>query len=308
MFRYIVKRVLGIIPVLLVIITITFFLVRFAPGGPFSSEKQLPDEIIKNLEKKFHMDQSLPVQYLYYLAMISGGDLGPSMKYHNKSVNDIIGETFPVSLRIGFLAMLIAIFIGTTVGFIAALHHNSTIDYMCMSFAILGISVPNMVLGPILAVFFGVYLGWLPVANWGGYSHYVLPVTTLSCYYIAIVARISRGSMLEVINQDYIKTARSKGLSNWTIVTRHAIKGALLPIISYCGPASAFIITGSIVIEQIFGIPGVGRHFIMGAIDRDYTMVMGTVILVSLLVMCFNLLADIAYCLVDPRINLHEEK
>ena len=308
MFQYILKRVLGVIPVLLIIITITFFLVRFAPGGPFSSEKQLPEEIIKNLEKKFNMDQPLHIQYLYYLAMISTGDLGPSMKYHNKSVNDIIGESFPISLQIGFLAIIIAIIIGTTVGFIAALNHNSTIDYACMSFAIFGISVPNMVLGPILAVVFGVYLGWLPVAGWGEPKHFVLPVVTLSCYYIAIIARIARGSMLEVINQDYIKTARSKGLSNWTIVTRHAIKGALLPIISYCGPASAFIITGSIVIEQIFGVPGVGRYFVMGAIDRDYTMVMGTVILVSLLVMFFNLLVDIAYCFVDPRINLHEEK
>lgn len=308
MLTYFFKRILGMIPVLFIIITITFFLMRFAPGGPFSSEKKMPEEIKKNLEKKYHMDKPMIVQYFYYLGMIIQGDLGPSMKYQNKTVNSIISEKFPVSLRIGLMAMCIALILGTTIGFLAALNQNNFIDYACMSFAILGISVPNLVLGPILAVTFGLWLGVLPVAGWGETQHYILPVVTLSCYYIAIIARISRGSMLEVIRQDYIKTARSKGLSNWTIITRHAMKGALLPIVSYIGPASAFIITGSIVIEQIFGIPGVGREFVMGAIDRDYTMVMGTVILVSLLVMCFNLFVDIAYGFIDPRIKLHEEK
>ncbi|BBM85291.1 ABC transporter permease [Candidatus Uabimicrobium amorphum] len=308
MFVYFCKRILGMIPVLLVIITVTFFLMRFAPGGPFSSEKKLSAEIKKNLEKKYHMDKPLVVQYFYYLGMILQGDLGPSMKYENKTVVGIIKEKFAVSLRIGFMAMFIALLLGTTIGFFAALNQNSFIDYTCMSFAILGISVPNLVLGPILAVTFGLWLGWLPVAGWGELKHYILPVITLSCYYIAIIARIARGSMLEVIRQDYIKTARSKGLSDWTIITRHAMKGALLPIVSYVGPASAFIITGSIVVEQIFGIPGVGREFVMGAIDRDYTMVMGTVILVSILVMTFNLFVDIAYGFIDPRIKLHEEK
>ncbi len=308
MLGYIIRRVLGMIPVLLIIITITFFLMRSAPGGPFDSEKTIPDEVRKNIEAKYHLDEPVYQQYLRYVWSIVQGDLGPSYKYSDRTVNSIIGESFPVSFQIGFLAMFIAVTFGTYLGFIAALKQNTVIDYTLMSFAIVGISVPNMVLGPILAVIVGVYLKWLPVAGWGSWEHYILPVITLSCYYLAIVARIARGSMLEVIRQEYIQTARSKGLPERVILLRHALKGALLPIVSYCGPASAFIITGSIVIEQIFSIPGVGRYFVQGATDRDYTLVMGTVILVSILVMVFNLLVDIAYCFLDPRIKLHEKK
>ncbi len=304
---YIVKRILGMFPVLLVIITITFFLMRVAPGGPFDSEKNIPDEVKRNIEAKYHLDEPIFMQYIRYVGNIMRGDLGPSYKYSDKTVNDIIGASFPVSLQIGFMAMVIALLFGTCLGFLAALNQNSATDYALMSFAIVGISVPNMVLGPILAVLFGVYLKWLPVAGWGGPEHYVLPVMTLTCYYMAIIARISRGSMLEIIRQEYIQTARSKGLDEKTIIFRHALKGALLPVVSYCGPASAFIITGSIVIEQIFAIPGVGRYFVQGAIDRDYTLVMGTVVLVSILVMVFNLVVDIMYGVLDPRIKLHEK-
>ncbi len=306
MWHYAIKRLLGAIPTLLVLITISFFLIRVAPGGPFDTEKSLPPEIQANLEKKYHLDEPLYKQYFRYLGNIVRGDFGPSFQYKDFTVTELIARGFPVSLTLGGLALLLAVLIGVTLGTVAAVRQNSWVDYALMSTAMTGISIPNFVVAPLLILFFAISLNWLPAGGWNGghWLYLILPVLALSLRYIAYIARLMRGSMIEVLRSDYIRTARAKGLSMPRVVLKHALKPALMPVVSYLGPAAAGIITGSVVIEKIFGVPGLGRYFVQGALNRDYTLVMGVVIFIGVLIVVFNLIVDILYAVLDPKIRL----
>ncbi len=303
--RYILKRLLGAIPTLFILITIAFFLIRIAPGGPFDEDKALPPEILANLEAKYNLDQPLIVQYARYLGSVLRGDLGPSFQYSDFTVNELIAEGFPVSIRLGASALLLALVFGVLIGTIAAWRQNSRLDYALMGSAMTGIAIPNFVLAPVLILLFAVYAGWLPAGGWGGgqLRNMVLPVIALALPYMAYVARLTRGSMVETLRSDFVRTARAKGLPEWKILGKHSLKVALLPVVSYLGPAAAAIITGSVVIEQIFGLPGMGRYFVQGALNRDYTLVMGVVIVIGVLIVLFNLIVDIIYALIDPRIR-----
>ena len=304
MLQYVVKRLLGALPTLLVIITLAFFLIRLAPGGPFDTERPMPPEIAANIERAYHLDKPLPVQYGYYLLNVLQGDLGPSFKYKDHSVSGLIAEGFPVSLQLGVFAMLLALLIGIPAGMLAALHHNRPLDHAVMAVSMTGITIPNFVMAPLLALVFGVFLHWLPVAGWDqGWKSAVLPVIALALPQIAYAARLMRASVLETLSSPHIRTAVAKGLPMRLIVWRHVLKGALLPVLSWLGPATAAIITGSVVIEQIFGIPGIGRHFVQGALNRDYTLVMGVVIFYGALIILMNLLVDVIYGWLDPRVR-----
>lgn len=304
MFQYISKRLLGALPTLLVIITLAFFLIRLAPGGPFDNERAIPPEIAANLERAYHLDKPLPVQYGYYLWNVVQGDFGPSFKYKDHSVSELIAEGFPVSLQLGLSAMLLALLIGIPAGMLAALKQNQPLDHAVMAIAMTGITIPNFVMAPLLALVFGVFLHWLPVAGWdAGWKSAVLPVIALALPQIAYAARMMRASMLETLGSPHIRTAFAKGLPLRLVLWRHALKGALLPVISWLGPATAAIITGSVVIEQIFSIPGIGRHFVQGALNRDYTLVMGVVVFYGVLIIFMNLLVDVIYGLLDPRVR-----
>lgn len=303
MFRFIARRLLQVIPVLFVIITATFFMVRFVPGGPFTSEKALPPEILKNIEAHYGLDQPLWRQYLNYLGRIAHGDLGPSFKYANRSVNEIIGDKLPVSLELGGLALLVALLIGLPLGVLAAVRRNTWLDYLASSVGMLGICVPTFVLGPLLVLFFAIHLGWVNASGWYDWTDRVLPALTLGFVYAAYVMRLTRGGMLEVLNQDYIRTARAKGASETRVVLRHALRGGLLPVVSFLGPAIAGILTGSFVIETIFQIPGLGREFVNSAFNRDYTLVLGTVILYAALLVLCNLAADVAQVWLNPKLK-----
>lgn len=301
---YIFRRLLGALPTLLVIITLAFFLIRLAPGGPFDRERPVPAEIAANLDRAYHLDQPLPVQYGYYLLNVLHGDFGPSFKYKDHSVSTLIAEGFPVSMQLGLAAMLLALLVGIPAGMLAALHQNRPLDHVVMAVAMTGITIPNFVMAPLLALAFGVFLHWLPVAGWDqGWQSAVLPVIALALPQIAYAARMMRASMLETLSSPHIRTAFAKGLPLRLILWRHVLKGALLPVISWLGPATAAIITGSVVIEQIFGIPGIGRHFVQGALNRDYTLVMGVVVFYGALIIAMNLLVDVIYGLVDPRVR-----
>jgi len=306
MSKYIIRRALGLIPTIFIIITICFFFIRLAPGGPFSSEKKLPPQILRNMQKKYHMDRPLIMQYGKYLTDVLRGDLGPSYKYKDYSVNYFIKETLPKSMLLGGLALLVALILGLGTGMISSLKQNSWIDYSTMSVAVVGISVPLFVIAPVLMYIFAMKLNWLPVAGWlddEGLKTLILPVLSLSAPYFATIARLSRASFLDSLRSDYIRTARAKGLKTSVIMFKHVLKGASLPVVSYLGPAFSGIITGSIVIEQIFRIPGLGRHFVQSAFNRDYTMIMGTVIVYSLILIFMNFLVDIIYGYLDPRIS-----
>jgi oligopeptide transport system permease protein len=305
MFKYLVRRILGAVPTLFILITLAFFMIRLAPGGPFDSDKVLPPEIQANLDAKYDLDQPLFIQYIRYLGMIVRGDLGPSFQYSDFTVSELIRQGFPVSLTLGASALAIALLFGVLIGSIAAWRQNSRADYLLMGSAMTGIAIPNFVLAPLLILVFAVYLGWLPAGGWGGGAprHLVLPVIALSLPYMAYVARLTRGSMVEVLRSDFVRTARAKGLPQWQVLAKHALKPALLPVVSYLGPAAAAIITGSVVIEQIFGLPGMGRYFVQGALNRDYTLVMGVVIFIGVLIVAFNLVVDLIYALIDPRIR-----
>jgi oligopeptide transport system permease protein len=305
MIKYLVRRILGAVPTLFILITLAFFLIRLAPGGPFDSDKVLPPEIQANLDAKYDLDQPLFIQYIRYLGMIVRGDLGPSFQYSDFTVSELIRQGFPVSLTLGASALAIALLFGVLIGSIAAWRQNSRADYLLMGSAMTGIAIPNFVLAPLLILVFAVYLGWLPAGGWGGGAprHLVLPVIALSLPYMAYVARLTRGSMVEVLRSDFVRTARAKGLPQWQVLAKHALKPALLPVVSYLGPAAAAIITGSVVIEQIFGLPGMGRYFVQGALNRDYTLVMGVVIFIGVLIVAFNLVVDLIYALIDPRIR-----
>jgi len=305
MLHYFLKRILSAIPTLFMIVTLAFFLIRLAPGGPFDSERPVPAEIAENLDQAYHLDEPLVLQYVRYVWNVLHGDFGPSFKYLDYSVTELIRSGFPVSLRLGGLAIIFAFFVGVLLGALAALRQNSWLDHAVMSLAMTGIVIPNFVVAPLLALVFGVFLQWLPVGGWGGgdIRHSILPVMALSLPQIAYIARLTRASMIETLNSLYIRTARAKGLSAGLILRRHAARAALLPVISYLGPATAAIITGSVVIEQIFGIPGIGRHFVQGALNRDYTLVMGVVVFYGTLIIVLNLLVDLLYAWLDPRIR-----
>jgi oligopeptide transport system permease protein len=305
--RHATSRFIGLVPTLLVLITIAFFLIRVAPGGPFDSEKVLPPEIRANLEAKYHLDEPLLQQYFRYLGQIISGDFGPSFQYKDWSVNELIGNGFPVSATIGGLAMLLAFVIGTLTGTAAALRQNTALDYSIMGVSMLGISIPTFVVAPLLILGVAVYGGWLPAGGWDWtWQRMILPVVTLALPAIAYIARLMRGSMIEVLHSNYIRTARAKGLPERLVIGRHAFKPAILPVISYMGPATAALITGSVVIERIYNIPGLGSYFVQGALNRDYTLVMGVVIFYGVVITVLNFIVDLLYAWLNPRIRYDE--
>jgi oligopeptide transport system permease protein len=303
--RYALTRFAGAIPTLLILITIAFFMIRAAPGGPFDSEKALPAEIEANLRAAYHLDEPLVQQYGRYLWNLARGDFGPSFQYKDYSVTELIAAGFPVSLRLGGSAMILALLVGVAAGTIAALRQNSRTDHAIMAVSMTGISIPNFVMAPLLILFFAVYLGWLPAGGIGDGSlkHMILPVISLALPQIAYISRLTRGSMIEVLRSNFVRTARAQGLPERTVILRHALKPALLPVVSYLGPATAAVITGSVVIEQIFGVPGLGRYFVQGALNRDYTLVMGVVVFYGALIILFNLLVDLVYAWLDPKVK-----
>ena len=305
MLKYSLQRLLGALPTLLILIALAFFMIRVAPGGPFDSERQLPAEVEANLMRAYHLDEPLYQQFARYLGNLARGDFGPSFQYKDYSVTELIMTGFPVSLRLGGSAMLLALLIGVTAGTVAALRQNRFMDHSVMAASMTGISIPNFVMAPLLILLFAVQLRWLPAGGLGGGSlrNMVLPVVALALPQIAYVARLTRGSMIEVLRSNFIRTARAQGLTTFTIITRHALKPALLPVVSYLGPATAAVITGSVVIEQIFGVPGLGRYFVQGALNRDYTLVMGVVVFYGALIVGFNLLVDLVYGWLDPRVK-----
>lgn len=289
--------------VIFIIATASFFIMRFTPGGPFDKERSLPEAIEKNLKAKYHLDKPLTTQYIIYMENLCKGDLGPSFKYRDRTVSEIIGRSFIVSALIGALALIIAFDIGITVGMISAVKQNSIFDYTSMFIAMLGVSVPSFLTGTILILLFSFKINLLPPAGWGSIWNIILPVFTLAAPFTAYIARLMRASMLDVLNQDYIRTARAKGLPEIEIITKHAFRNAILPVITYLGPASAAILTGSVVIEKIFAIPGMGSHFVNGALNRDYTLVMGAILLYSTLLVILNIVVDITYKFLDPRVK-----
>jgi oligopeptide transport system permease protein len=301
--RHLAGRLAGVPPILLVIVTVSFFVMRVAPGGPFDLERTLPAEVRANVEARYHLDEPLARQYVRYLGDVLRGDLGPSFRYPDRTVTELIALGVPVSLTLGVCALVFALVLGGAAGILAALRHNRLVDHLTMSLALGGVSVPNFVLGPMLMSVFALWLGWLPVAGWGSWRHLVLPTVTLGLFYTAYVARLSRAGMLEVVFQDFVRTARAKGLRESVVVLRHALPGAVLPVVSYLGPAAAGALTGSVVVETIFGIPGIGRYFVQSALNRDYTMVLGTVIVFSSLLVVFNLIVDLLYAWLDPRVS-----
>ena len=305
MLRYSLTRFLGAIPTLLILITVAFFMIRAAPGGPFDAEKQLPPEIEANLRAAYHLDEPLVQQFGRYVWNLARGDFGPSFQYKDYSVTELIAAGFPVSLRLGGSAMLLALLVGIFAGTIAALRQNSRTDHAVMAVSMTGISIPNFVMAPLLILFFAVYLGWLPAGGIGdgGLRYMILPVISLALPQVAYISRLTRGSMIEVLRSNFVRTARAQGLPERTVILRHALKPALLPVVSYLGPATAAVITGSVVIEQIFGVPGLGRYFVQGALNRDYTLVMGVVVFYGALIILFNLFVDLVYAWLDPKVK-----
>jgi oligopeptide transport system permease protein len=299
------RRLLVAVPTLFIIVTVAFFMIRIAPSGPFDRERAIPPEIEKNILAAYDLDLPLWQQYVKYVGGVLQGDFGPSYKYRDFTVLDLIASGLPASLQLGGVAILLAVLFGITAGTFAALSQNSRYDYLIMAGAMTGIAIPNFVMAPLLTLVFGVYLSLLPVAGWGDGAivNKILPIIALALPQIAYVARLTRGSMIETLGQNYVRTARAKGLRERIVIVRHALRGALLPVVSYLGPATAQIITGSVVIETIFDFPGIGRHFVQGALNRDYTVVMGVLIFYATLIILFNLLVDLAYALLDPKVK-----
>lgn len=305
MISFVLRRLMSAVPTVFVVVTISFFLMRFAPGGPFSLERPLPPQTMANIMATYQLDQPLWRQYLTYLGNAVTGDFGPSFIYKDNSVAELIGKALPYSIELGLYAILIALIGGVILGTIAALRQNSALDFGLMAFATIGVTVPNFVVGPVLTLIFAVMLSWLPAGGWGdgGWQNLILPMTALALPQLAVFARLTRGSMIEALNADHIRTVRAYGLPARVVVVTHALRGAMLPVVSYLAPCAAALLTGSAVVESIFTIPGVGRYFVLGALNRDYPLVMGTVILVAVFVIVFNLLVDIAYGLLDPRVR-----
>ncbi|MQW88794.1 oligopeptide ABC transporter permease OppB [Sinorhizobium saheli] len=305
MIAFILRRLASAVPTLFIVVTISFFLMRFAPGGPFNLERPLPPSTMENLMRTYHLDQPLWRQYITYLSNAVTGDFGPSYIYHDNNVAQLIGKGLPYSMELGFYALVLAVVGGVVAGTIAALRQNSFLDFTIMSVATIGVTVPNFVVGPVLTLVFAIVLAWLPAGGWGDGSlrFLILPMIALALPQLAVFARLTRGSMIEALNTDHIRTARAYGLPPRAVVVTHAMRGALLPVVSYLAPCAAALLTGSAVVETIFTIPGVGRYFVLGAINRDYTLVMGTVILIAIFVIVFNLVVDILYGLLDPRVR-----
>lgn len=304
MLFYTLRRLASAIPTLFVIVTVAFFLVRFAPGGPFDMEQPVAPQVLENLKRAYRLDQPLFFQYLDYLGKLVRGDLGPSYSALDFTVGEMLMRGLPYSISLGFGALILAVVGGVTAGVVAALHQNTASDYSVMTVATVGVTVPNFVVGPILQLVFGLMLGLLPLGGWGGgdLSHRILPTIALALPQTAVIARLTRGAMIEALRADHIRTLRANGLSGRTIIF-HALRGALLPVISYLGPAAAALVTGSVVIEKIFAIPGVGAYFVDGALNRDYTLVMGTVVMLAGFVVMFNLIVDLLYAALDPRVR-----
>lgn len=305
MLRFIIRRLLITIPTILVVITITWGLIKLAPGNFYSGEKPLPPAIEAAIREKYGLDKPWYQQYGKTMAGILKGDFGTSLRYEGQSVNWIIARSLPISAAVGILAYILALIVGITVGSIAALKQNSKWDYGSMALAMLGISVPNFVLGPILVLIFSLGLYWLPPSRWGGFPsrNLILPVLTLSAVYMAYIARLTRAGMLEVLRSDYIRTARAKGLSEKDVLIRHALRGGLMPVISYTGPALAFLLTGTVVVERIFALPGLGNYFIQASLGRDEPLIIGIVAFIAMVLLLMNLLVDIAYAYLDPRVR-----
>jgi oligopeptide transport system permease protein len=303
MLTYSLRRAGAAVPTLFILVTLAFTLIRLAPGGPFDTERQLPAAVEANLERKYHLQEPLFQQYTDYLWGIAHGDFGPSFQYPDVTVTQLIRAGFPVSLKLGASAMLLALTTGITLGAIAAVRQNRVTDYGLMMLAMLGISIPNFVLAPLLILCLAVYLDWLPAGGAENWQDYILPVITLAAVQIAYIARLTRGAMIEVLRSSFIRTARAKGLSMHIVLLHHALPAALAPVVSYVGPATASIITGSVVVEAIFGLPGLGHHFVNGALNRDYTLVLGIVLFYGMLVVLLNFIVDLLYAWLDPRIK-----
>lgn len=305
MLAYTVRRFLGLLPALFVIITLSFFLVRLAPGGPFDQERALPPQVRANLDRVYGLDQPLALQYVHYLSRLARGDLGPSFKLRDFSVSELIAAGLPVSATLGALALLLAVLLGIPLGVAAASWHGRAADFGIGGFVALAVALPSFVSGPLLALLFGLYLHWLPVGGWeeGSPRYLILPVLTLGLPVAAYVARLTRGGLLEVLRSNHIRTARARGLGEARILLRHALRPALLPVVSYLGPAAAFVVTGSLVVETVFGLPGTGRYLVQGAINRDYTLVMGMIIVYGVLTLLLNFAADVLYGWLDPRVR-----
>ncbi len=304
MIRFLFRRLWVAVPTLFLVITAAFFMMRAAPGNPFDTDRKLPAQVERNIMAKYGMDRPLGEQYLTYLGNVLQGDLGPSLKYQDKSVLDLIKEGLPTSAVIGLSALTLASLIGVLLGVMAALRQNKLIDNLAMTVAILGVCIPTFVTAPLLVLVFAAKLGWLPTAGLNGVRSLILPVTVLALPQIAIISRLTRAGMIEVLRSNYVRTARARGLPEHRIVFGHALRAAVLPLVSYLGPACAGLLTGSLVIEKIFSLPGLGKSFIIGALQRDYTVVMGVVIVYAGLILLLNLLADIIYALLDPRVKL----
>src|SRR5688572_19133362 len=303
MLSFILRRLLIIIPMALLVVTLTWVLIRVAPGNFYSGEKTLPPAIEENIRRKYGLDKPWWQQYGIMIGNVVRGDFGDSLKYQGQSVNELIRTHLPYSATIGLLAYVLALLVGLTAGMIAARRQNSGFDYGAMAGAMLGLSVPNFVLGPLLVLIFALGLYWLPPARWGGWQNLVLPVVTLSAIYMAYIARLTRAGMLEVMRSDYIRTARAKGLSETTVLLRHALRGGIIPVVSFTGPALASLLAGTVVVEKVFAIPGLGKIFLESVFNRDEPLTLGIVAFLSILIMVFNLLVDISYGILDPRIR-----
>ena len=305
MLRFVLRRLLSAIPTMFIVVSLSFFLIRFAPGGPFNLERPLPPQIMANLMRAYQLDQPLWTQYVHYLWNVLHLDFGPSYIYRDFTVTELILQSLPYSLELGTFAMLIALAGGVAVGVFAALRQNGAVDYLLMSFATIGLTVPNFVIGPVLSLVFAVGLHWVSAGGWGngGFRDLTLPVIALALPQLAIFARLTRGSMIEALRADSVRTARAYGLPARVVVVVHALRAAILPVVTYLAPAAANVLTGSIVIETIFGVPGVGRYFVTAALNRDYTLVMGTVVLIAVFIIVFNLIVDLLYAVLDPRVR-----
>ncbi len=308
MLKFIFQRLLQLLPVLLIVITVTFLMAKKAPGGPFSAERKVSPQVLAKMNAYYGLDKTLTQQYLLYLKQLVHGNLGPSFTYPTETVNQVIARSFPVSLKVGSLALVLALLIGIPLGIIAAVRKNTWADYFAMSFSMSGICLPTFVMGPILAIVFGLWLNWANVFGMEKSGNVwlppiFLPALTLGLFYGAYVARLTRSGMLDILNQDYIRTAKAKGVSGVRVIWKHAMKGGMMPVVSFLGPALAGLISGSFVVEKIFKLPGLGNEFIKGAFNRDYSLILGTVIFYAVLIVLFNLLVDIIHAWLDPRIR-----
>ena len=303
MLKYSIKRLLGSIPVLLIVITLSFVIMRATPGGPFDKEKKVTPEVMAALNAQYKLDQPLYIQYWDTVTNILKGDLGPSFRYPGRTVNEMILEGLPTTIELGCYALIFALLLGITSGIIAALKKNTWLDYIPMTFSMAGICVPSFLLGPVLVLIFSIHFNWLPVSGWDSFAHKILPSFTLGAAYAAFVSRLSRGGMLEILSQDFIRTARAKGASESQVIMKHALKGGMFPVISFLGPAIAGLLSGSFVTESIFQIPGLGRYYVQAAFNRDYTMIMGTTVFLAALIIFFNYVSDVMLIWVNPKLN-----